>query len=398
MVFHSPRRALIIYGNPGVGKTTLISSLYSLLSEKLLDYFLTGFITKEVRKNGERIGFDLIYLRDQAFTLPLAKKENIVGFLPKKMPKVGKYLVFVENLERFVEILQRDLEEATEKVVVFVDEIGKMEAFSEKFSNFLDHLWREKVFLVATLGKGDQPLLKDWANKWGAIYCEVTIENRDFLLERLEVEFTRKGRLIVFEGIDGTGKTTIFKLLQEDKAFENCLFSFEPTLGFYGQKLRTLLSQKAIAKRPLSENLKVKEELLELFLLDRKEHVQNFILPNLKKGKNIILDRYYLSTLAYQGDEENFLDLLKKNETFSPLPDWVIYLELSPEEAIKRVFNRGDEKSIFEKEDELRRIAYNYSQILPLFNYLALPAWKSVDSLFVEVRNLLMELLFKDGT
>ncbi|MFN4196629.1 MAG: dTMP kinase [Caldimicrobium sp.] len=398
MFLHSPRRALIIYGNPGVGKTTLIFSLYSLLSERLLDYYLTGFITMEVRKNGERVGFDLIYLRDPSLTFPLAKKVNMVGSPSKKMPKVGRYLVFVENLEKFVEIIQRDLEAAKEKVLVFIDEIGKMEAFSEKFSNFLEHLWKEKITLVATLGKGDQPLLKDWSNKWGALYCEVTFENRNFLLERLEAEFFRKGKFIVFEGIDGTGKTTIFKLLQEDRAFKDCLFSFEPTSGTYGQKLKTLLSQKAVAKKNIIENSTIEKELLELFLLDRREHIENFILPNLKIGKTIILDRYYLSTLAYQGNEENFLDLLKINETFSPLPDWVIYLELSPEEAIKRVFKRGDEKSIFEKEDELRRIAYNYSQILPLFNYITLPAWKSVDSLFLEVKNLLKELLLRDGT
>ncbi|MFN3505118.1 MAG: dTMP kinase [Caldimicrobium sp.] len=397
MFFRSPRNALIIFGNPGVGKTTLTFALYSLLSKELVDYSLTGFITREVRKSGERVGFDLIYLKDPALTLPLAKKEGDIGFHPKKRPKVGKYFLFIENLEKFVEIIQRDLVEATDKVLVFIDEIGKMESFSEKFSNFLEHLWNEKIPLVATLGKGDQPLLKDWANKWGALYCELTLENRDFLLPRLEVEFYRKGNLIVFEGIDGTGKTTIFKLLQEERFFKDCLFSFEPTSGTYGQKLRTLLSQKTIAKKPLLENSSIKKELLELFILDRKEHVENFILPNLKKGKNIILDRYYLSTLAYQGEGEDFLALLKRNETIAPLPDWVIYFELSPEEAIKRVYSRGEDKSIFEKEDELRRISYNYTQILPLFNCITIPAWKSVDSLFLEVKNFLKEILFKEG-
>ncbi|MFN3921363.1 MAG: dTMP kinase [Caldimicrobium sp.] len=382
MFLKSPRKALILYGNPGVGKTSLIEYLFHYLSKLNLTYEISGFITKELRENNERIGFDLIYLKDTSFRLPLARRKDLVGYSQRKSPSVGKYIVFVENLNKFVEILERDLTASKERSIVFIDEIGKMESYSEKFINLLENIWEEHL-LVASLGKGDYPLLREWAKKKDTLYVEVTFENRDFLKSRLEVEFSRKGKLFVFEGIDGVGKTTIFNKLREDKAFSHFLFSFEPTLGFYGQKIRNLLLNKKATS----------SELLDLFLKDRQEHVEKVILPALIKGKVLILDRYYLSTLAYQGDEETLLELLKKNETFSPMPDLVLYFELSPEEAIKRITQRGDKKSLFEKEDSLRKIAKNYYKILSLFNYITIPAWKSVETLYEEVRVLLEEFL-----
>jgi len=257
-----------------------------------------------------------------------------------------------------------------------------MEAYSEKFINLLENVWGEDL-LIATLGLGDHPLLRDWAQRWEALYVKVTPDNREFLKSRLEIEFSRKGKLVVFEGIDGVGKTTIFRRLKEDQAFSDCLFSFEPTLGPYGQRIRTLLINKKAST----------SELIELFIKDREEHVEKVILPALKKGKILILDRYYLSTLAYQGEEENLLELLKKNETFSPFPDLVLYFELSPEIALKRIAQRGDKESLFEREDYLKKIVQNYSKILPLFNYITLPAWKGVDTLLEEVKVILREML-----
>lgn len=382
MFIKSLRKALILYGNPGVGKTTLIEYLFHYLSKLNLSYNLSGFITKELRIGGERVGFDLIYLKDPSFKLPLARRKDGVSSSQREGPQVGKYIVFMENLNRFVEILESDLSVSQGKSIVFIDEIGKMEAYSEKFINLLENVWGEDL-LIATLGLGDHPLLRDWAQRWEALYVKVTPDNREFLKSRLEIEFSRKGKLVVFEGIDGVGKTTIFRRLKEDQAFSDCLFSFEPTLGPYGQRIRTLLINKKAST----------SELIELFIKDREEHVEKVILPALKKGKILILDRYYLSTLAYQGEEENLLELLKKNETFSPFPDLVLYFELSPEIALKRIAQRGDKESLFEREDYLKKIVQNYSKILPLFNYITLPAWKGVDTLLEEVKVILREML-----
>ncbi len=386
MFLSSPRKALILYGNPGVGKTTLLEYLFYYISSLNLNYNLTGFITKELRENGERIGFDLVYLKDPSYRLPLARKRELLSQTHFKKTSVGRYLVFLENLNKFVELIEKDLSTSNIPSLVFIDEIGKMEAHSEKFVSFLEHLWAEDIPLVATLGKGEHPFLKSYAERWNVFYVLVTIENREFLKARLEIEFYRKGKLIVFEGIDGVGKSTLFQLLQREREFSSFLFSYEPTLGIYGQKIRELLKTKKADPY----------ELLEFFLKDRREHVEKLILPALKKGKVLLLDRYYLSTLAYQGEEETFLELLKQNETFAPLPDLVIYLELEPEEALKRIHHRNQTLHLFEREGELKRIAFNYHKILPLFNYEAVSAWKSVETLLEEIKAILKEFLSKD--
>lgn len=102
----------------------------------------------------------------------------------------------------------------------------------------------------------------------------------------------RKGRLIVFEGIDGTGKSTHIGHLRkylEGKGLE-VVQSFEPTRGQWGRMLR----DSAVTGR-----LSVEEEVA-LFLKDRREHVETLIAPALARGAWVLLDRYYLSMMAYQ--------------------------------------------------------------------------------------------------
>ena len=376
MFLTSPRKALILFGRPQSGKTTLTEYLFNCLSPESLSYSLTGFITKELREGGERIGFDLVYLKDKTFRLPLARSTNKLSRSEAvKRPKVGKYALFPENLEKFVEILEKEVA-SQENLLLFIDEIGKMESFSEKFVNFLSQLFEKNLKIVATLGKGEHPLLKAWRSKKEAIYVEVTQENRDFLKERLLFEFLRPGKLIVFEGIDGAGKSTLFKALKQGLSKENIVFSFEPTEGQYGKLLREILKTKRADQ----------ETLLELFLKDRAEHVKNLLLPSLKAGKIVILDRYYLSTVAYQGIHFKALfDLLSKNETFSPLPDIVFYLEIPIELALERIKGRNEGVSLFEKEELLNKISENYERILPLFNHIRIKSDRPVEELLQEV-------------
>ncbi len=381
MFLRSPRKLLLLYGKPGSGKTTLLEYLFQWLLNLGLPYHLTGFITKEVREGAERIGFNLLYLRDRNLSLPLARLKSLSA--SKGHPVVGKYAVFSQNLDKILEVIQNDLMEAKQPVLLFLDEIGKMEVLSEKFVAFLEHL-EEEVVLVATLGTGEHPLLRAWADLRSALYCEVTLENRDFLRDRLRVEFYRKGQIFVLEGIDGVGKSTLFQALKDDPAFGELIFSFEPTSGLYGQRLRRLLSEKKADP----------QELLNLFILDRKDHVEKLILPALREGKIILLDRYYLSTVAYQGVTfGNLLELLKLNETFAPLPDLVIYLDLSVEQALKRVSSRNMGRSLFEREEFLRSVSRNYEEILPLFRHVRLPAWKTLEGLYPEVKELIQSHL-----
>ena len=101
------------------------------------------------------------------------------------------------------------------------------------------------------------------------------------------------GLFIVLEGIDGTGKSTQTQRLATyfSALGWEVVLSREPTDGPWGKKLRESATTGRLEP----------EQELEYFLLDRKEHVENLILPSLKDDKVVILDRYYFSTMAYQG-------------------------------------------------------------------------------------------------
>jgi dTMP kinase len=126
--------------------------------------------------------------------------------------------------------------------------------------------------------------------------------------------------LIVFEGIDGTGKTTCAdKLLVYlvSKGLDCAKFS-EPSHSKYGMKIRNAMNGK--------KRLSVERET-ELFVKDRKVDVKENIKPALKEGKIVLLDRYYFSTAAYQGSRmmmnewQAAMAILTRNEQFSPIPD-----------------------------------------------------------------------------
>ena len=152
----------------------------------------------------------------------------------------------------------------------------------------------------------------------------------------------RKGRLIVFEGIDGTGKSTHIGHLRkylEGKGLE-VVQSFEPTRGRWGRMLR----DSAVTGR-----LSVEEEVA-LFLKDRREHVETLIAPALARGAWVLLDRYYLSMMAYQGARGIDPEVIRAaNEEFAPVPDAVVWLDIPVSVALDRIGNRG-ERDAFETE------------------------------------------------
>lgn len=162
---------------------------------------------------------------------------------------------------------------------------------------------------------------------------------------------SKHGRLLVIEGIDGTGKTTFSRNLYErlQKMGIPVILTFEPTMGTYGRRLRDSFSR--------ASRLDAKEEL-ELFLKDRKEHVSNLIRPALEQGKFIVCDRYYFSTIAYQGARGIDPDHIRKiNEAIAPVPDVVFLLELAPEEALCRIrHGRNQVPNSFERLDYLRKV------------------------------------------
>ena len=161
----------------------------------------------------------------------------------------------------------------------------------------------------------------------------------------------KRGYLIVFEGIDGTGKSTQCSLLSKslsEKKIPNIVLA-EPTKGIWGMKIRRVLSEGR-------EGISPKEEL-SWFVNDRKEDISKNIMPALLDNKVVIMDRYYFSTAAYQGALGlNPEDIRTENENFAPIPDRVLIFLTSPDVCLQRIESSRDQKSAFEKIEYLQNV------------------------------------------
>ena len=159
-----------------------------------------------------------------------------------------------------------------------------------------------------------------------------------------------KGFLIVFEGIDGAGKSTQAEILMKtlrEKGFSVVYFR-EPSEGKWGREIK----KKAAHPDSLSP-----EEELELFLKDRKENVEKNLKPALREKKIVILDRYYFSTIAYQGAKGIDQERIKRmNEGFVVEPDLVFFLDVDPQEGLDRIKNRRKKDKLFERAEYLVRV------------------------------------------
>lgn len=157
------------------------------------------------------------------------------------------------------------------------------------------------------------------------------------------------GILIVFDGIDGAGKTTQVGMLEEalKDAGEEVIVSKEPTDGQWGAKLRASAST---GRLPFDEEL-------EAFINDRQEHLTTKIIPALAAGKVVILDRYFYSTIAYQGIRCDDISSLETKVRAGALePDAALFLELPPEIAAFRIAKRDGEANHFEGIEDLVKI------------------------------------------
>jgi dTMP kinase len=169
-----------------------------------------------------------------------------------------------------------------------------------------------------------------------------------------------KNLFIVFDGMDGCGKSTHLSklhhyLFTKDKRIR-ILSTREPTYGKFGRKIRDML---AAHTDPLSDS----DKLLKLYVDDREEHVETLIKPFLKKKDDnisiVICDRYYYSTIAYQSAQG--IDMKKTiglNKGFLK-PDLALILDVDPETALKRISGeRAIEK--FEKLDFMKKLRENF--------------------------------------
>ncbi len=158
-----------------------------------------------------------------------------------------------------------------------------------------------------------------------------------------------RGLLVVVEGVDGAGKSSVLRHLADccKGLRDGLVLSREPTDGPHGRRLR----ESAVTGR-----LALETEL-ELFLNDRRQHVEGLIEPALERGALVLLDRYYFSTAAYQGARGADPDaVLLANEAFAPEPDLVLLLDCAPVVTLERIRLRGGGADAFERIESLEAV------------------------------------------
>lgn len=171
----------------------------------------------------------------------------------------------------------------------------------------------------------------------------------------------KKGKFIVLEGLDGAGKTTHLRRLAASltEMGRQVYMTAEPTCTAAGGVIRETLSGTGV---------RCAEEMAALFLADRVNHNTNpnqGIIQFLDRGIDVVCDRYYYSSLAYQGIDSD-LDWLIACNTQCPAilkPDVCVFLDLQPEICARRIASTRLSKDIFETEETIRRIRQRFADV-----------------------------------
>ena len=164
-------------------------------------------------------------------------------------------------------------------------------------------------------------------------------------------------KFIVIEGLDGSGKSTVTKLLAERFAANNlpCHVTFEPTANPMGKLLRAILSGEV-------KNIE-NDSFALLFAADRYQHLKSEMLPALAHS-HVICDRYYYSSMAYQGiDAETLERVVAYNQAVMPIrkPDIVFFLNVTPQACVQRIAARGETVNIY---DSLPALTLRYERFM----------------------------------
>ena len=189
---------------------------------------------------------------------------------------------------------------------------------------------------------------------------------------------------IVFEGIDGAGLTTHATLTEKflQRMGFKVLLTKEPTDGLIGGLIRAALRKEWTAD-PATLQL--------LFAADRSRHVKKVIKPALKKGAHVISDRYLFSSLAY-GSLNLSVEWLKTVNSPFPLPDITFLLDISPEEAVKRIKGERFAVELFEEIEKLSKVRKAFLQLAEQYpNFYILKTDDEVE----EVQKKIEEIILK---
>jgi dTMP kinase len=215
--------------------------------------------------------------------------------------------------------------------------------------------------------------------QWLQLFREISPARYDDPMTR-----TDAGTLIAFEGIDGAGKTTQLNLLADELRAKRVpvVTSKEPTNGKWGREIRRSAQDGRLS---LAEELRMLTE-------DRREHVLKLILPALISGHTVLLDRYFYSTIAYQGSRGGDVDAIAAAMTGEfPIPDVVFLIDVPAEVGVDRISQgRGETPNHFEQLDSLRAARQVFLNLAARnANILTVDGTRTVE----EIRRAIVKLL-----
>jgi nucleoside-triphosphatase THEP1 len=162
------RKNILFTGSPGCGKTTLIEKIVAGTKRPA-----TGFFTQEIRAHGRRVGFSINALNG---------KEGVLAHQNfKSRYKVGKYGVNIQDIDHVaVPAMHPD----NEKILVVIDEIGKMECFSPLFRDTVTRVLNSKNPVLGSIPLSDGPFIEQIKRRDDILLIEVSKDNRDSIVER----------------------------------------------------------------------------------------------------------------------------------------------------------------------------------------------------------------------
>ncbi len=183
---------------------------------------------------------------------------------------------------------------------------------------------------------------------------------------------------ISIDGPDGSGKSTVARrlceVICERDGSDAALYTCEPTDSTLGVEIRRILKAG-------DENEKAR--LRELFLEDRRLHIEEFILPHSQSGKVVVCDRYKYSTVCYQHLQGHPIEELVVEGKGFMSPDLAFILCTDDiKTLVGRIASRGAQRDFFETEALIRRSAYIYMQMPGYFpdeNIVLLDSREPVD-------------------
>lgn len=196
-----------------------------------------------------------------------------------------------------------------------------------------------------------------------------------------------RGRYIVFEGIEGSGKSTQAKIFYKAlrKNGSDAILTEEPwESDDIGRLIRKELKESG--KKRLSNTT-----LQLLYMANRSNHVERVVEPGLADGNVVVQDRYWMSTAVYgsifSSSKRVYRDYFTHMSEIFPKPDIVFLIDVNPKEAYKRIISRKNEKERFDKLGTLKLLSRGYGELEKAYDgrWINIDGNRGIDAIGAEI-------------